>query len=467
MVTGGFVVAMLLTVFMGFLSWHSAQLTADEADWVGHTYAVMDTLELTSRHVIEAETSAQAFAVTGRETSLAHYEGVRNAIAQDEDTLRHLTADNPGQQQRLREFGKQVDDTLQFAESVVAKRHHTQAIASASEVVVAERLMDTVRASAQELHAAEMQLLTERVQKTRAAWRLTELLLVVGVFVGVGLLALARLAVTGAIGASAQAGTQIVTLNAGLQQRTAQLESANKELEAFSYSVSHDLRAPLRHISGFSKILMEEFGSTFDPRAQRYLERIQDGSNNMGLLIDELLTLARVGRHALSLRTTRFNSMVAEVVAILQPDSDGRQVEWVIADLPEVDCDAILVKQVFQNLLANALKFTRPRALAVIEVSYQDKNEEDGPVFMVRDNGVGFSMKYVDNLFGVFQRLHRVEDFEGTGIGLATVQRIVQRHGGRVWAEGEIDKGASFYFTLGRGRQVESKSRGATAGGQS
>jgi signal transduction histidine kinase len=467
MVTGGFVVAMLLTVFMGFLSWHSAQLTADEADWVGHTYAVMDTLELTSRHVIEAETSAQAFAVTGRETSLAYYQGVRNAIAQDEDTLHRLTADNPGQQQRLREFRMQVDDTLQFAESVVAKRHHIQGIASASEVVVAERLMDTVRASAQELHAAEMQLLTERVQRTRAAWRLTEWLLVVGVLVGVGLLALARLAVTGAIGASAQAGTQIVTLNAGLQQRTAQLERANKELEAFSYSVSHDLRAPLRHISGFSKILTEEFGPTLDPSAQRYLERIQAGAKKMGLLVDELLNLARVGRHALSLQPTRFNPIVDEVIAILRPDSEGRQVEWVIADLPEVECDAILVKQIFQNLLANALKFTRPCTHAVIEVSYKEKPDGGGPVFMVRDNGVGFSMKYVDNLFGVFQRLHSADEFEGTGIGLATVQRIVHRHGGRVWAEGEIDKGAAFYFTLGRGKQVESKSRGATAGGQS
>ena len=248
-------------------------------------------------------------------------------------------------------------------------------------------------------------------------------------------------------------------------ERTAQLETANKELEAFSYSVSHDLRAPLRHISGFSQILMEEFGSTLDPSAQHYLERIQAGAQKMGLLVDELLNLARVGRHALRLQPTRLNAMVAEVIAILQPDCEGRQVEWMIADLPAVECDPVLVKQVFQNLLANALKFTRPRARAVIEVSHK---EEDGqPVFMVRDNGVGFSMKYVDKLFGVFQRLHSAEEFEGTGIGLVTVQRIVHKHGGRVWAEGELDKGAAFYFTLGVGKQAESKSNGATAGGRS
>jgi light-regulated signal transduction histidine kinase (bacteriophytochrome) len=212
---------------------------------------------------------------------------------------------------------------------------------------------------------------------------------------------------------------------------------------------------------------MEEFGSTLDPRAQRYLQRIQAGAKKMGLLIDELLNLARVGRQALRLEPTAFNSIVDEVMAILEPDRDGREVEWVIADLPAVECDAVLVKQVLQNLLANALKFTRPRPQAVIEVSYEDTNHDGGPIFMVRDNGVGFNMKYVDNLFGVFQRLHHPEEFEGTGIGLATVQRIVHKHGGRVWAEGEIDKGAAFYFTLGKGKQVESKSRGATAGGWS
>src|SRR6266851_1561665 len=246
-------------------------------------------------------------------------------------------------------------------------------------------------------------------------------------------------------------------------ERTAQLETANHELEAFSYSVSHDLRAPLRHISGFSKMLMEEFSATLDPTAQHYVDRIQSGTQKMGLLVDELLNLARVGRHALSLKPSRLNSIVAEVIAILQPESEGREVEWDIAELPEVECDPVLTKQVFQNLLANALKFTRPRARAVIEVSCKDENGQ--PVFMVRDNGLGFSMKYVDKLFGVFQRLHRTEDFEGTGIGLATVQRIVQKHGGRVWAEGELEKGAAFYFTLGAGKDASTVPRDESYGG--
>ncbi len=247
-------------------------------------------------------------------------------------------------------------------------------------------------------------------------------------------------------------------------ERTAQLEVVNQELEAFSYSVSHDLRAPLRHVSGFSQLLVEEFGATLDPGARHYLDRIQAGTQKMGVLVDELLHLARVGRHALNRQTTNLKELVAEVMTMLQPESAGRQVEWAISDLPAMACDPVLIRQIFQNLLSNALKFTRPRAHTVIEVSCTQEGGQ--PVFMVRDNGIGFNMKYVDKLFGVFQRLHRAEDFEGTGIGLATVQRIVHKHGGRVWAEGELDKGAAFYFTLGVGKRVATKRNGATAGGR-
>ena len=261
---------------------------------------------------------------------------------------------------------------------------------------------------------------------------------------------------------------EILKLNDELEEkvklRTAQLEAANKELETFSYSVSHDLRAPLRHISGFSQLLVEEFGANLAPGARHYLDRIQAGTQNMGVLVDELLHLARVGRHALNRRTTNLKELVAEVITLLLPESEGRQVEWAISDLSTAQCDPVLVRQIFQNLLSNALKFTRPRAQAVIEVSCREEGGQ--PVFMVRDNGIGFNMKYVDKLFGVFQRLHRAEDFEGTGIGLATVQRIVHKHGGQVWAEGELDKGAAFYFTLGLGKQAKSKNNRATAGGR-
>lgn len=249
-----------------------------------------------------------------------------------------------------------------------------------------------------------------------------------------------------------------------VQQRTAQFQAANKELEAFTYSVSHDLRAPLRHISGFSKMLAEEFGPTLPPDARRYVERIQEGTRRMGLLVDDLLNLGRVGRQELSVQATGLKSIVNDVISDLATECDGRKVEWKVGALPFVDCDPGLMRQVFQNLLSNALKFTRTRETATIEIG--QKNENNPPLIFVSDNGVGFSMKYAEKLFGVFQRLHRQEDFEGTGVGLATVQRIIQKHGGRIWAEAELDKGATFYFTIVTADQAETSLKTAVAGGK-
>jgi light-regulated signal transduction histidine kinase (bacteriophytochrome) len=244
-------------------------------------------------------------------------------------------------------------------------------------------------------------------------------------------------------------------------ERTAQLEAANTELEAFTYSVSHGLRSPLRHVDGFSKILMEEHRAQLAPEAQRYLERIRNGTQQMGQLVDDLLNLARVGRRELTLQVSGLNSIVEEVLADLKPETAERQIEWKVGKLPFVECDPALIKQVFVNLLSNAIKFTRTRDRALIEVG--DAKQNGRTAVFVRDNGVGFNMKYADKLFGVFQRLHRAEDFEGTGVGLATVQRIIHKHSGRVWAEGELDKGATFYFSLGNPESIPSKAT-ATSG---
>lgn len=232
-----------------------------------------------------------------------------------------------------------------------------------------------------------------------------------------------------------------------VEERTAELVAANKELEAFTYSVSHDLRAPLRHIDGFSKLLLEEYSAALPDEARRYLTRVRESTLRMGRLVDELLNLTRVGRQELRVQLTGMNSLVAEVRRDLEPEMEAREVEWRVDSLPFVECDPVLMKQVFANLLSNAVKFTRLRDKSVIEVGMLTQDSQ--PVVFVRDNGVGFSMKHADKLFGVFQRLHRQEDFEGTGVGLATVQRIIQKHGGRVWAEAELNQGATFYFMLG------------------
>lgn len=232
-----------------------------------------------------------------------------------------------------------------------------------------------------------------------------------------------------------------------VKERTADLHAINAELEAFIYSVSHDLRAPLRHLAGFSQMLAEQSGGHLDPSARQHLQRIQEGVKQMGQLVEDLLNLSRIGRQPVNRQITGLNSLVQEVLQDLKPDIEDRSVEWRIEQLPFVDCDPVLMKQVFANLLSNAIKFTRPRNPGVIQVNQMIVNGQQA--IFVRDNGVGFSMKYAEKLFGVFQRLHRQEDFEGTGAGLATVQRIIHKHGGQIWAEAELDKGATFYFTLG------------------
>jgi PAS domain S-box-containing protein len=238
-----------------------------------------------------------------------------------------------------------------------------------------------------------------------------------------------------------------------IAKRTAQLEAANQELEAFSYSVSHDLRAPLRHIGGFSKILMQDFGPSMAPEARDHLQRIEDAVIRMGQLVDGLLSLARLGRQSLKLRHTELNALVDQVISVLRTECEGREVEWRIARLPTLECDQILMGQVFQNLIGNALKYSRGKTKAVIEIGSIQQAGEPVVIF-VRDNGAGFNMKYAEKLFGVFQRMHTESEFEGTGVGLATVQRIIQKHGGRVWAEAEADRGATFYFALGANQQT-------------
>jgi signal transduction histidine kinase len=244
-------------------------------------------------------------------------------------------------------------------------------------------------------------------------------------------------------------------------QRTAELDATNKELEAFTYSVAHDLRAPLRHIQGFSNALMESLGPQLEPEAQKWLNHIGEGTLQMGRLIDDLLSLARVGRQELRLQITGLNSLVQDVLRDLKNETQGRDIHWKVGELPFVECDPGLMKQVLYNLLSNAAKYSRPRNPAVIDIG--QILVEGRPVNFVRDNGVGFNMKYANKLFGVFQRLHRKEDFEGTGVGLATVQRIIHKHGGRVWADAEIDKGATFFFSLASqndGRQTSNGHEG-------
>jgi signal transduction histidine kinase len=630
-VTGGLVVAVLLTVFLSFWSWHGARRAEQDAYWVSHTYEVMATIQGTSRDVLEAETSARAFALSGQEPLLVHYQTARGNIYQDEDTLRHLTADNLSQQRRLDVLEPRVRTALEFAESIIAKRRKLGAYPGGSDALEIERLVVAVRATTQDMHAEETRLLSQRSQRAAAGQRSTRIIAVAGLFLEIGLWSLAFLVVIREIAVSACARSQLNNLNTELEQRvkertaslarraeelassqvaletqtlmlqsvldgmgegliaadreghfliwndsakklmgrdasdlpteqwtphykvflpdgitpcppdrlplvralhgesvqvelmvehpdranrvclevtarplkdnqgnlrggvavlrditerknaereiqalnqtletrvierTAELKVANKELEAFTYSVSHDLRAPIRHISGFAKILVEKFRSSLPAEAHEHLQLIVQAAHRMGQMVDEMLKLARLGRQGLTVKVTGLSSLVEDVITLLAPETEGRQVEWKIGQLPFVECDPILMPQVFQNLISNALKYSRPRSPAVIEIGQTEKEGEK--VIFVKDNGVGFDMKYSDKLFGVFQRLHMAEEFEGNGIGLATVERIIKKHGGRVWVEAELDRGATFYFTLGGGEHSVPDKAAAAAGG--
>jgi light-regulated signal transduction histidine kinase (bacteriophytochrome) len=228
--------------------------------------------------------------------------------------------------------------------------------------------------------------------------------------------------------------------------RTVQLEASNRELEMFAYSVSHDMGSPVRHIEGFLKLLHDRIGESIDAQSQHYMDTVREVTRRMGMLIDDLLSFSRMGRTDIVKLPVDLDSMVQEVVRDLEPETHGRDIHWKIADLPEVMGDHAMLRVALVNLLTNAVKFTRPRKQAEIEIG--SRPGQDEMVVFVRDNGVGFDMQYADKLFGVFQRLHHADEFEGTGIGLANVRRIIDRHGGRTWGEGSVNQGATFYFAL-------------------
>lgn len=298
----------------------------------------------------------------------------------------------------------------------------------------------------------ELYKITEQVRRQAEDLRLAHSELEVRVNQRTAELAVANKALQVEIREREHAEESLRQLNLKLEERvsdrTAELRTANQELEAFSYSIAHDLRAPFRQIHGYVELLQEEFAEALPLEAQSYLKRIGSKSREMGQMVDDLLNLFGVVRRKFDFDSVNLNDLVKDVVANMQETVPDRGIVWKIGDLPTLTCNYGLIRQVFDNLVSNAVKYTRPRNPAHIEIGCSQTKHED--VLFVRDDGVGFDMESVERLFGVFQRLHRAEEFEGTGVGLALASRIVRKHGGRIWAESKINQGAIFYFTLGK-----------------
>jgi signal transduction histidine kinase len=396
-----------------------------------------------------AERGHRRYLVTGDETYLKPYRTVVEQMPEYSRYLQALTDRVPGQQVQAMTLIQLIRQQLQLEADAIVQRAEkgAEGVRHLALPGVAKRELDQIHHLIAEIESAEQQLVHARVLQSAASTRNTIALLALGVLLLLVLLGAVYYLIHHDIDTRRRVAAE-------LRHRGELLQAANKELEAFSYSVSHDLRAPLRHIDGYAALLAKTAGQSLNEKAQRYLQTISDSAKQMGQLIDDLLVFSRMGRQEMLHTTVDLNQLVKTVIHDLRLDLQGKAISWTIGSLPEVSGDPAMLRQVYMNLISNAVKFTATRPVPRIEIGATAGAPGEVDLF-VSDNGVGFDMQYVNKLFGVFQRLHRNDEFEGTGIGLANVRRIIHRHGGRTWAEGALDQGATFHFSLPLKRSLQ------------
>jgi signal transduction histidine kinase len=413
-------------------------ISQSNTDLVAHTLRVEIRLSSLEAVIRNAESRARGYLITDDPVYQIDFRRVAATIMPTFQTLRETTADNVVQQQALDQLGPLIVQQLDRLQEVLRLNEAGQK-AAATAVVHSETgnaLMDEISVIVFQMTAEERRLLQLRAARVARSIYLSMAVNLAGIALMIALAAISILAVR-------RMGEEALRDS---EKRGGELQAAVNELDAFSYSVSHDLRTPLRAIDGFSRILLKHHASDLAPEPREYLQAVRDNTVQMGHLVDDLLAFARLNRKQLSKKRVPTAAIVEQVVREVQQQAEGRCVNVSVGHLPPVWGDAALLKQVFANLIDNAFKYTRLRKDAVVEIGSRNIGGEQ--VIFVRDNGVGFDMQFTDKLFGVFQRLHRAEDFEGTGVGLAIVQRIVHRHGGRIWAEAAVNQGAAFYFTM-------------------
>ena len=406
------------------------------------SHEFIQVLAATGVAIDDAENGHRRFLVTGDESYLAAYHTLRERAPEYVGYLRELTPPHSLQRTRVGELEQSITQQLREERAAIDLRNETgfESVRTMALAGVAKTALDSARRLQAQMEQDETKALAQRVIESTTTTRSSIILLITGALLLFVLLAAVYYLIRRDITARRRIADE-------LHRRGELLEAANKELEAFSYSVSHDLRAPLRHIDGYASLLKKAASISLDDKAKRYLQTISESATRMGQLIDDLLVFSRMGRQEMLRGTVNLNQLIASVLHDLRHDLQDRAISWTIAQLPEVTGDAAMLRQVFMNLLANAIKFTGTRPQATIEIGSRGSGQEEAVLF-VRDNGVGFDMRYANKLFGVFQRLHRADEFEGTGIGLANVRRIIHRHGGKTWAEGALGEGATFYVSL-------------------
>lgn len=429
------IVAIFLVV--SFLCYRSLRRIDTDEYWEVHSYQVLGDINNLLSDLENMETAQRGYVITGQQSFLEPYTTSLPDVDKQFQALQDLTADSAVQQQYLITMKPLIAAKIAWVQNNISLRTNKGFNTAQADVATdkGKTIMDSIRAVAATMQTEETSLLQTRTNDLAQTNAATEAIVIWGSLIGL----LAALLVDYIINRFVIGEiVQKPLLEAALK--------ANKEMEAFSYSVSHDLRAPLRAMDGFTQILVEDYGDKLDDEGKRIAGIIRASAKQMGTLIDDLLAFSRLGRQEIKKIPINMDVLADETYKAIKQVSPDRNIELVMGALPDVNGDMDMIRQVWVNLFTNAIKFTGKKEKAKIEVG--STIDGDMVTYYMKDNGAGFDMQYIGKLFGVFQRLHSVEEFDGNGIGLSNVKRIVERHGGRVWAEGKVGEGATFYFAL-------------------
>lgn len=434
-------------VFAGILvisvvSYRNTAIVIQNSRLDAKSHDLIQFLRSIEEALIAAESGHRRYLITGDESYLKAHHGLIEQMPDYSRYFQAMAESDPQERDHITQLEQLIKQQLDIESAAILRyaQRGTNSVRHLARPGLANQQLDDIHQLIVDLESTEQRSARARVLQSTSSTRNTIALLILGAMLQLVLLGSVYYLIHHDITTRRRVADE-------LRRQGELLQAANKELEAFSYSVSHDLRAPLRHIDGYASLLSKSAGPTLSDKAQRYLQTISDSAKQMGQLIDDLLVFSRMGRQEMLRSTVNLNQLIKTVIHDLRLDLQGTAISWRIEELPDVPGDPAMLRQVFMNLISNAVKFTSKRAEPQIEIGSLRQTPGEITLF-VRDNGVGFDMQYVNKLFGVFQRLHRNDEFEGTGIGLANVRRIIHRHGGRTWANGAIDKGATFFVSL-------------------